>query len=174
MSNVDSISSSNSKGSFPTRSSLLINVKIGIPLILHTLKSLSVCGSIPFAQSITITALSTAINVRYVSSEKSSCPGVSNILTLIPSYSNCITELVTDIPLCCSISIQSLVANFPVFFPLTVPASLIAPPNNNNFSVKVVLPASGWDIIANVFLLFTCFVKSIICSSHFYYPLVNS
>jgi len=26
----------------------------------------------------------------------------------------------------------------------------MAPPNNNNFSVKVVFPASGCDIIANV------------------------
>src|SRR3954452_25543706 len=57
---------------------------------------------------------------------------------------------VTEIPRCFSISIQSLVANFPVFFALTVPASRIAPPNNNNFSVSVVFPASGWEIIANV------------------------
>jgi phosphatidate cytidylyltransferase len=33
----------------------------------------------------------------------------------------------------------------------TAPAVWIAPPNNKNFSVKVVFPASGCDIIANVF-----------------------
>ena len=80
--NVSSISSNSSNGSLPTRSNLLIKVKIGMPLILHTLNNFNVWGSIPFAQSITITALSTAINVRYVSSEKSSCPGVSRILIL--------------------------------------------------------------------------------------------
>ena len=32
--------------------------KIGIPRILQTLNNFNVCGSIPFAQSITITALS--------------------------------------------------------------------------------------------------------------------
>jgi hypothetical protein len=30
----------------------------------------------------------------------------------------------------------------------------IAPPNNNNFSVKVVFPESGWAMTANVFLFF--------------------
>ena len=59
-----------------------MNVKIGIPRILQTLNNFNVCGSIPFAQSMTMTALSTAINVLYVSSEKSSCPGVSKILIL--------------------------------------------------------------------------------------------
>ena len=62
------------------------------------------------------------------------------------------TELVTEIPRSCSTFIQSLVANFPVFFPFTVPASRIAPLKYNNFSVSVVLPASGCEIIANVFL----------------------
>src|SRR5689334_4349025 len=32
----------------------------------------------------------------------------------------------------------------------TSPASWIAPPNSRSFSVKVVLPASGWAMIANV------------------------
>jgi len=38
----------------------------------------------------------------------------------------------------------------PLLRALTVPAAWIAPPNNNSFSVKVVLPASGWEMIANV------------------------
>src|SRR3546814_4797530 len=61
----------------------------------------------PLAASITMTALSTAVSVRYVSSEKSSCPGVSSRLKVIPSFSKVITEDVTEIPRCCSIFIQS-------------------------------------------------------------------
>src|SRR5699024_11409520 len=34
--------------------------------------------------------------------------------------------------------------------PLTVPASWMAPPNSSSFSVSVVLPASGCEMIANV------------------------
>src|ERR1700685_3262719 len=33
---------------------------------------------------------------------------------------------------------------------LTWPARLMAPPNSSNFSVSVVLPASGWEMIAKV------------------------
>ena len=33
---------------------------------------------------------------------------------------------------------------------LTLPAIWIAPANSNSFSVSVVLPASGWEMIANV------------------------
>ena len=65
-------------------------------------------------------------------------------------YSNCITELATDMPRSFSIAIQSEVAYLPLLRALTVPAAWIAPPNNNSFSVRVVLPASGWEIIANV------------------------
>lgn len=83
--NFSSISANNSNGSLISRSTLLMNVKIGIPRIRQTLKSFNVCASIPFAPSITITALSTAIRVRYVSSEKSSCPGVSRILIILLS-----------------------------------------------------------------------------------------
>ncbi|GBF30644.1 hypothetical protein MnTg04_00587 [bacterium MnTg04] len=60
------------------------------------------------------------------------------------------TDEVTDIPRCCSSAIQSEVAWRLALRPLTVPASWIAPPNNNNFSVSVVFPASGWEMIANV------------------------
>ena len=65
-----------------------------------------------------------------------------------PPYSNCNTEEVTEIPLSFSISIQSDTACFAVAFPLTEPAWLIAPPYKRNFSVNVVLPASGCEIIA--------------------------
>ena len=33
---------------------------------------------------------------------------------------------------------------------LTSPASWIAPPNSSSFSVSVVLPASGWEMMAKV------------------------
>src|SRR5580698_6588307 len=66
------------------------------------------------------------------------------------SKGNCMTEEVTEMPRCCSRRIQSDVAWRVALRPLTVPAIWIAPPNSSNFSVRVVLPASGWEIIANV------------------------
>jgi len=100
-----SISSNRSNVSLASRSILLINVKIGICLMTHTLNNLIVCGSTPFDASITMTAQSAAIT-----------------------------------------------ACFEFAFPLTDPAVLIAPPYKRNFSVSVVLPASGWEIIAKVLL----------------------
>ena len=66
-----STSSQSSSGSRVSRSILLMNVKMGILRRAQTLKSLRVCGSTPFAPSMTMTALSAAMSVRYVSSEKS-------------------------------------------------------------------------------------------------------
>ena len=57
---------------------------------------------------------------------------------------------VTEMPRCCSRRIQSEVAWRAALRPLTVPASWIAPPNSSSFSVSVVLPASGWEMMANV------------------------
>lgn len=48
-----------------------MNVKIGMWRMAQILKSLRVCGSMPLAASMTMTALSAAMSVRYVSSEKS-------------------------------------------------------------------------------------------------------
>ena len=53
-------------------------------------------------------------------------------------------------PRCFSISIQSLVAWRAVLRAFTDPASLIAPPYSSSFSVSVVLPASGWEMMAKV------------------------
>ena len=145
-----SISSSSSIGSRPSRSSLLMKVMIGVSRSRHTSISLIVRSSTPLAQSITISAESTAVSVRYVSSEKSSWPGVSSRLTMRPSYGNCMTEEVTEMPRCCSSAIQSEVAWRAALRPFTVPASWIAPPNSSSFSVSVVLPASGWEMIAKV------------------------
>lgn len=53
-------------------------------------------------------------------------------------------------PRCFSISIQSEVAWREALRPLTAPAIWIAPENSSSFSVSVVLPASGWEMMANV------------------------
>ena len=53
-------------------------------------------------------------------------------------------------PRCCSRRIQSEVAWRVALRPFTVPAIWIAPPNSSSFSVSVVLPASGWEMIAKV------------------------
>jgi hypothetical protein len=68
----------------------------------------------------------------------------------MPSFSNVITELVTEMPRCCSIFIQSERARRAAPRALTSPAKWIAPPCSSNFSVSVVLPASGCEMIAKV------------------------
>src|SRR3984957_14491023 len=73
---------------------------------------------------------------------------------------NCMTDEVTEIPRCCSRRIQSEVAWRVALRPLTVPAIWIAPPNNNSFSVSVVLPASGWEMMAKVRLLLISLIIS--------------
>lgn len=75
--------------------------------------------------SITMTAQSAAISVRYVSSEKS-CPGVSRILIHFPSYSNCNTEEVTEILFFNLHPVRYCMFEFAL--PFTDPAVLIAPP----------------------------------------------
>src|SRR5476649_1088387 len=67
-----------------------------------------------------------------------------------PWYSTCITELATEMPRCFSISIQSEVAWREALRALTLPAIWIAPANSSSFSVSVVLPASGWEMMAKV------------------------
>ena len=49
-----------------------------------------------------------------------------------------------------SMSIQSETACFELLFPLTEPAVWMLPVYNSSFSVRVVLPASGWEMMANV------------------------
>jgi len=49
-----------------------------------------------------------------------------------------------------SMAIQSDRVDWPPFLALTWPASWMAPPINSSFSVSVVLPASGCEMIANV------------------------
>jgi hypothetical protein len=66
------------------------------------------------------------------------------------SYGNCITDEVTEMPRSFSSAIQSDVAWRAAFRPFTEPAIWIAPPNSSSFSVSVVLPASGWEMMAKV------------------------
>lgn len=53
-------------------------------------------------------------------------------------------------PRSCSIFIQSEVAWRAALRPLTLPANWIAPPKSSSFSVTVVLPASGCEMMAKV------------------------
>jgi hypothetical protein len=53
-------------------------------------------------------------------------------------------------PRCFSISIQSLWHGGWPCAPSREPAIWIAPENSNSFSVSVVLPASGWEMMAKV------------------------
>src|SRR5262249_3370632 len=63
---------------------------------------------------------------------------------------NIITEVTTEMPRSRSIAIQSERVSRRFFLALTSPASWIAPPNRRSFSVSVVLPASGCEMIAKV------------------------
>src|SRR4030095_1451637 len=65
-------------------------------------------------------------------------------------YSICTTDDATEMPRCFSISIQSEVACRLALRALTEPAMWIAPENSSSFSVSVVLPASGWEMMAKV------------------------
>ena len=60
------------------------------------------------------------------------------------------TDEVTEMPRCFSNSIQSEVAWRLALRARTAPAIWMAPPNHNSFSVSVVLPASGWEMMAKV------------------------
>jgi hypothetical protein len=68
----------------------------------------------------------------------------------MPSRSKVITDDETEIPRSCSIFIQSDRARRRSPRARTCPAARIAPPDRSSFSVSVVLPASGCEMIANV------------------------
>jgi hypothetical protein len=71
-------------------------------------------------------------------------------LNISPSWSNVMTLAETEMPRSRSIFIQS--ERVRRFSPRarTWPAARIAPPASSRFSVKVVLPASGWEMMAKV------------------------
>jgi hypothetical protein len=93
----------------------------------QTANSLRVCSSTPLRLSSSMIALSAAVSARYVSSEKSSWPGVSSRFTRSPACSNWSTLAVIEIPRSFSISIQSEVACRDARRALTEPARWIAP-----------------------------------------------
>ncbi len=82
----------------------------------------------PLATSSTMTAASAAARTRYVSSEKSRCPGVSSRFSTWSWYGNCRTVDVIEMPRFCSIAIQSDVARRRSPLARTAPASWSAPP----------------------------------------------
>ena len=85
-----------------------MKVMIGTSRRRQTSNSLSVCASMPLAASITMTALNRPRSAcGRCPREKSSWPGVSSRLKVQPPYSKVITEVVTEMPRCCSIFIQS-------------------------------------------------------------------
>ena len=61
---LSSMSARMSSGSRPSRSSLLMKVMIGVLRIRQTSMSLVVCASTPLAESITMSAESTAVSTR--------------------------------------------------------------------------------------------------------------
>ncbi len=147
---TDSMWSIISSGSRPGRSYLLTNVISGMLRACATSNRRSVCGSTPFAASSSITAQSAAASTRSVSSEKSLWPGVSSRLKTVEACSKRSTVLVTEIPRRRSMSIQSEVVERRLRRPCTAPATSIASEYSRSFSVSVVLPASGCEMIANV------------------------
>ena len=60
------------------------------------------------------------------------------------------TDEVTEMPRARSISSQSERVRRRSPRAFTCPAIWMAPPKYNSFSVSVVLPASGWEMIAKV------------------------
>jgi hypothetical protein len=57
---------------------------------------------------------------------------------------------------------KSEVAAFLTLLLFTAPASWIAPPKSKSFSVKVVFPASGWEMIPKVLRFLISFSKAMI------------
>src|SRR3954453_2597130 len=70
-------------------------------------------------------------------------------------------------PRCFSISIQSEVAWRDAFLALTEPAIWIAPEKSSSFSVSVVLPASGWEMMAKVRRRCTSGLSSVVMRSKY-------
>ncbi len=81
---------------------------------------------------------------------------------ILSRCSKVITEAETEIPRSFSIFMKSDVVRRCSPRARTAPAIRIAPPVSSRFSVKVVLPASGWEIIAKVLLRADCRANSFI------------
>mmetsp|Transcript_3215 Transcript_3215/g.19943 ORF Transcript_3215/g.19943 Transcript_3215/m.19943 type:complete len:208 (-) Transcript_3215:274-897(-) len=94
----------------PVRSILLTKQILGTPYLSACLHTVSDCGSTPATASKTATAPSSTRSARSTSSVKSTCPGVSMMLTRWSFHSQVVAAEVMVIPLSCSCSIQSMVA----------------------------------------------------------------
>ncbi len=122
----------------PTRSTLFINMIVGICSRCSVLNSNFVCACIPSFADITSIAPSSILKVRSTSAIKSMCPGVSMILIFVLSQITDVVEALTVIPLRFSISIESVI----VLPSSTLPHSSVAPLKKSKFSVMEVFPAS--------------------------------
>ena len=72
------------------------------------------------------------------------------------------TDVATEMPRWRSISMKSDVAPFFILLLLTAPATCMAPPKRSSFSVRVVFPASGCDMIAKVLRLVISSINAMI------------
>ena len=106
----------------------------------------------PLAASRTITAASHGGQHPVgVLGEVAVAGGVEQVDHAVAGTANCSTVEVIEMPRCCSSSIQSDVAERRA--PLRLDRAGLspsAPPYSSSFSVRVVLPASGCEMIANV------------------------
>ena len=127
----------------PILSILLKNAILGTWYLSACLQTVSDCGCTPSTAENTATAPSSTLNDLSTSTVKSTCPGVSIMLTLCSRQKHVVAADVIVIPLSCSCSIQSIVA-WPSW---TSPIFLSTPVKNKILSVVVVFPASMWAMI---------------------------
>ena len=98
------------KKSAPVLSNLLTKQIRGTLYLSACLQTVSDCGSTPATPSKTQTAPSKTFKDLSTSIVKSTCPGVSIMLTLCSLQKQVVAAEVIVIPLSCSCSIQSIVA----------------------------------------------------------------
>ena len=145
------ISSSSSKGSRASRSILLMKVMMGMSRRRQTSNSLRVWVSMPLAASITITArIGGGQGAVGVFGKILMARRVQQVEHRVLDTRRSSPREVTEMPRSCSIFIQSDLARRASPRALTRPAAWIAPPSSSRCSVSVVLPASGWEMIAKV------------------------
>ena len=147
---VLSMSSINASGSRAGRSNLLTNVRIGSRWRRHTSNSFRVCD-LDAVRRVDHHHHAVGGDERpiCVFAEILVARGIESDIRR-PSSSNSSAADVIEMPRCCSSSIQSDVAALRSLRPRTAPASSIAPAYSSSFSVSVVLPASGCEMMANV------------------------
>jgi hypothetical protein len=98
------------KKSAPSRSILLTKAMRGTWYLSACRQTVSVCGSTPPTEQKTPTAPSRTLSERSTSMVKSTCPGVSMILTRWSRHKQVVAAEVIVMPRSCSWTIQSMVA----------------------------------------------------------------